>query len=456
MSYRTEKDSMGEMQVPAERAWGAQTQRSYQNFKIGEEKMPQEIISAIAVVKKAAADANFALGKLSAEKADLIKSAAEEIISGKRREEFPLSVWQTGSGTQTNMNVNEVIANIGNGKAGKKLLHPNDDVNASQSSNDVFPSAIHIAGATAVTQKLLPAAFSLADAFKKLKEDNKGVIKTGRTHLMDAVPVSFSQEISGWEYLIREAADEIKLSLCKLYPLPLGGTAVGTGLNAPEGFSSLAVSRIAEYTGLSFTVSENKFQSLSAKDGVVFCHGAIKALACNLFKVATDIKWLSSGPRSGIGEINIPFNEPGSSIMPGKVNPTQCEAVSMVAAQVIGDDAAITFAATQGNFQLNTFMPVIAHNFLKSVNLLADAIKSFTDNCVKGITANRAKMRENLEKSLMTVTALSPIIGYENAAKTVKKAYDENVTLKEACIALGFITAEKFDEVFHPEEMAKE
>ena len=456
MSYRIEKDSMGEVKVPKDKAWGAQTQRSFENFKIGDEKMPKEIITAIAVVKRAAANANADLGKLSGEKAELIVKAADEIINGEKDGEFPLSVWQTGSGTQTNMNVNEVIAHIGNEKAKKTLLHPNDDVNMSQSSNDVFPSAIHIAGATAINDKLLPAAYALCDTLSELKEKNKGVVKTGRTHLQDAVPVSFSQEISGWEYLIREAADEIKLSLNKLYHLPLGGTAVGTGLNAPQGFAEKAINNVKNCTGLPFVPSENRFCALSAKDGVVFCHGAIKALACNLFKVATDIKWLASGPRCGLGEINIPANEPGSSIMPGKANPTQCEAVSMVAAQVMGNDTAITFAASQGNFELNVFMPVIAYNFLQSVNLLSDAINSFNDNCVKGITANKEKMKENLDRSLMTATALSTVIGYEKTADLVKKAQKENITLKKACVLTGYLTEERFDEIYKPEEMTKE
>ena len=456
MSFRTERDSMGKINVPADKFWGAQTQRSYENFKIGEEKMPSEMIYSLAIIKKAAAISNAELGTLSEEKCRAIVAAADEIKSGALNGNFPLVVWQTGSGTQTNMNVNEVIANRGNDIAGKKLLHPNDDVNMSQSSNDTFPSAMHMAAVLAVTGKLLPAADRLISVLQKLKEENRGVIKTARTHVQDAVPISFAQEISGWEYLVKEAKEEVELSLKKLYSLPLGGTAVGTGLNAPEGFSEKAIGYIAQITGSPFIPCENKFQSLSAKDGIVFSHGAIKALACNLFKIATDVKWLSSGPRCGLGEINIPFNEPGSSIMPGKVNPTQCEAISMVAAQVIGNDAAITFAGAQGNFQLNVFMPVIIRNYLQSVNLLADAIVSFTDNCVTGITANKEKMKENLDKSLMTVTALTAEIGYDNAAKAAKKAYAENITLKEACLRLGFIEEEKFDAVFKPEEMAKE
>lgn len=456
MNFRTEKDSMGEIKVPEDKLWGAQTQRSFQNFKIGKETMPEEVIKAIAIVKKAAALANCSLGKLSEEKCGYIVEGADEILKGNLYGNFPLVVWQTGSGTQTNMNVNEVIANFKNLKSGKKLLHPNDDVNMSQSSNDVFPTAMHIAAVLSIEDKLIPAVERLAEVLDGLEKENRGIVKVARTHVQDAVPISFAQEISGFKYLVKEAADEIRLSLVKLYPLALGGTAVGTGLNAPDGFSEAAVKNIAEITGKPFIPEENKFHALSAKDGILFAHGALKTLAVNLFKIATDVKWLASGPRCGLGEIEIPFNEPGSSIMPGKVNPTQCEAVSMVAIQVMGNDAAVTYAASQGNFQLNAFMPVIIYNFLQSVNLLTDVTVSFTENCVKGIKPNRIKMKENLSRSLMTVTGLSTVIGYDASAKVAKKAHAENLSLKEACLSLGFLDEKEFDALFRPEDMAKE
>ena len=453
MEYRTEHDSMGEMLVPADCHWGAQTQRSLQNFRIGTEKMPKEIIRAFAVLKKAAAVANNRLGKLDEERCRLIGEVCGEILEGKLDDDFPLVVWQTGSGTQSNMNVNEVIANRGNEIAGEKLLHPNDTVNMSQSSNDTFPTAMHIAAVTALEESLLPALFAMIDQMKALETEYAGIVKSGRTHLQDAVPISFSQEISGWRVMLEKSAAMIRDSEKGLRELALGGTAVGTGLNAPAGFAAEAARAVSELTSYEFVTEENKFHALSAKDAIVFSHGALKALAADLMKIANDVRWLSSGPRCGLGEIFIPENEPGSSIMPGKVNPTQCEAVTMVAVQVMGNDTAIGIAASQGNFQLNVFMPVIIYNYLQSVRLLTDATESFRKNCVSGIRPNREKMGHNLYNSLMLVTALNPYIGYENAAKTAKLAYKENISLKEACVKLGFMTKEKFDEVFHPEKM---
>ncbi len=457
MEYRIEYDSMGEMKVPADRLWGAQTQRSRENFEIGVgiETMPAEIIHAFGILKKAAAAANNALRpeKMTDEKLSAIKEACDEVISGKLNDHFPLVVWQTGSGTQSNMNTNEVIANRGNQILGKKLLHPNDDVNMSQSSNDTFPTAMHIAAVLALEEKLIPAAEELIATFKRLEEENEGIVKSGRTHLQDATPIKFSQEISGWRSSLERDVQLIKLALSPLYELALGGTAVGTGLNAPEGFAEKVAAEAAAITGKPFITAENKFHALTSKDELVFAHGAVKALAADMMKIANDVRWLASGPRDGLGEIYIPENEPGSSIMPGKVNPTQCEAVTMVAVQVMGNDAAIGIAASQGNFELNVFMPVCIYNFLQSVRLLAEAIVSFNKNCAVGIKANKEKMHHNLHNSLMLVTALNPYIGYENAAKTAKKAYKDNISLKEACVELGFLTAERFDEVFHPEEM---
>lgn len=453
MQYRTEKDTMGEVKVPADKYWGAQTQRSHDNFRIGVETMPNEIISAFAVLKKAAAIANFNLGLLTKEKTDTICRVCDEISEGKLDGNFPLVVWQTGSGTQSNMNVNEVVANRANEIAGKKLLHPNDDVNKSQSSNDTFPTAMHISAVLSIEDKLLPAIDKLIDTFKTLEKQNEGIVKSGRTHLQDAVPIAFSQEISGWRGMLERTKEQIKQSLFGLKRIALGGTAVGTGLNAPKGFAEEVAKQISLLTGKDFCTSENKFHALSSKDDIVFTHGGLKALACDLMKIANDVRWLASGPRDGLGEIFIPENEPGSSIMPGKVNPTQCEAVTMVAVQVMSNDVAVGFGASQGNFELNVFMPVIIYNFLQSVRLLTDAIISFEKNCVRGIKANKEKMNHNLYNSLMLVTALNPYIGYENAAKTAKKAYKENISLKEACVALGFLTEEKFDEVFHPEKM---
>ena len=457
MNYRIEHDSMGQLQVPADKLWGAQTQRSCQNFQIGVgiETMPQEIIQAFGILKKAAALANAQClpQKMTAEKCKAICGACDEIISGQLLEHFPLVVWQTGSGTQTNMNANEVIANRGNALAGSKLLHPNDDVNMSQSSNDTFPTAMHIAAVLTLEDRVLPAVEGLIDAFRQLEAENEGIVKSGRTHLQDATPIAFSQEISGWRSSLERDAELIRLSLNPLRKLALGGTAVGTGLNAPEGFAVQVAEAVSDLTGKAFSTAENKFHALTSKDELVFAHGALKALAADLMKIANDIRWLASGPRVGLGEIFIPENEPGSSIMPGKVNPTQCEAVTMVAVQVMGNDVAVGMAASQGNFELNVFMPVLIYNFLQSARLLAEVMDSFRVNCVVGIRANREKMEHNLHNSLMLVTALNPYIGYENAAKTAKLAYQENISLREACIQLGFLTAEKFIEVFHPEQM---
>ena len=453
MEYRIEHDSMGEVQVPADRYWGAQTQRSFQNFPIGTEKIPMEVIRAFAILKKAAAIANNRLGKLDEKRLALISQACDEILAGKLDDNFPLSVWQTGSGTQSNMNVNEVIAGRGNAIAGEKILHPNDHSNMSQSSNDTFPTAMHIAAVMEIEDKLFPAIDRLTNTFTRLMAENEGIVKTGRTHLQDATPISFSQEISGWREMLIKSKAMLSLSLKGLYELALGGTAVGTGLNAPEDFDTEVAKAVAELTGKDFVTAPNKFHSLTSKDELVFAHGALKGLAADMMKMANDIRWLSSGPRCGLGEIFIPENEPGSSIMPGKVNPTQRESVTMVAVQVIANDTAVGMAASQGNFELNVFMPVCIYNFLQSVRLLTDSLNSFNDRCVSGIRANREKMDENLHRSLMLVTCLNPYIGYENAAKTAKKAYKENISLKEACVELGFLTADKFDEIFHPEQM---
>ncbi len=459
MEYRIEHDSMGEMKVPADRLWAAQTQRSHENFEIGVdiETMPREITKAFGILKKAAARANHALKpeKMTDEKLAAIEAACDEVISGALNSHFPLVVWQTGSGTQSNMNANEVIANRGSQIAGKeKLLHPNDDINMSQSSNDTFPTAMHISAVIALEDKLLPAVDTLIETFKRLEAENEGIVKSGRTHLQDATPIRFSQEISGWRSSLEKDRELLQMAVKPLYELALGGTAVGTGLNAPAGFAEKVAEEVAGLTGKPFITAANKFHALTSKDELVFAHGAIKALACDMMKIANDVRWLASGPRDGLGEIFIPENEPGSSIMPGKVNPTQCEAVTMVAVQVMGNDVAVGMAASQGNFELNVFMPVCIYNFLQSARLLAEAIVSFNKNCAVGIQANREKMHHNLHNSLMLVTALNPYIGYENAAKTAKKAYKEGISLKEACVALGFLTEEKFDEVFHPEQMA--
>ena len=452
MQFRMEHDSMGQVRVPADKYWGAQTQRSMENFPIGRgrEPMPVEIIRAFGYLKKAAALANE---RLSQEKKVAICAACEEIIAGKLDAHFPLVVWQTGSGTQSNMNINEVVANRGNEIAGKKLLHPNDDVNMSQSSNDTFPSALHIAAVFALEDQVIPAAKQLIAGFQRLEAENAGIVKSGRTHLQDATPISFSQEISGWRSSLERSVELIQASLPGLKELALGGTAVGTGLNAPKGFDTAVAKALSQLTGKDFVTAPNKFHALSSRDELVFAHGALKALACDLMKIANDIRWLASGPRLGLGEIFIPENEPGSSIMPGKVNPTQCEAMTMVAVQVMGNDTAVGIAASQGNFQLNVFLPVIGYNFLQSARLLNEAMVSFHDRCVAGIRPNKQKMRENLHNSLMLVTALNPHIGYENAAKTAKLAHQQNISLREACVKLGFLTEAEFDKVFHPEEM---
>ena len=457
MEYRIEHDSMGEVKVPADKYWAAQTQRSSENFRIGvgNEIMPREITHAFGILKKAAAIANASLKpeKMTEEKLDAIGKACDEVIAGQLNDHFPLVVWQTGSGTQSNMNANEVIANRGNEIAGKKLLHPNDDINMSQSSNDTFPTAMHISAVLEIENKLLPSLDTLISTFERLEKENEDAVKCGRTHLQDATPIKFSQEISGWRSSLIRDREMIVMSLKPLYELALGGTAVGTGLNAPKGFSEAVAKAVADITGKPFVTAQNKFHALTSKDELVFAHGALKALACDMMKIANDVRWLASGPRDGLGEIFIPENEPGSSIMPGKVNPTQCEAVTMVAVQVMGNDVAVGMAASQGNFELNVFMPVCIYNFLQSVRLLADSILSFNNNCAVGIKANREKMAHNLHNSLMLVTVLNPYIGYENAAKTAKKAYKDNISLKEACVELGFLTAERFDEVFHPENM---
>lgn len=455
MDYRKEHDSMGEVLVPADKLWGAQTQRSYENFKIGIEKMPAEIIRAFGILKLAAARVNRKLQpqRMTPEKFTAIEKAAHEVIDGSLADNFPLVVWQTGSGTQSNMNVNEVIANRGNELLGKKLLHPNDDVNMSQSSNDTFPTAMHIAAVMETENSLLPALSWLSQTLSRLENENMDIVKSGRTHLEDATPITFGQEISGWRASIDRDIEMIKASLNPLRQLALGATAVGTGLNAPKGFDTAVAEEISKISGTRFETAQNKFHALTSKDELVFAHGALKALACDLMKKANDIRWLASGPRCGLGEITIPENEPGSSIMPGKVNPTQCEAVTMVAVQVIGNDTAVAMAASQGNFELNVFMPVCIYNYLQSVRLLADVCTSFEKNCVRGIKPNRDKMSENLNRSLMLVTALTPYIGYENAAKVVHKAHLEDITLKEACVELGYLDAEKFDEYFHPEKM---
>ena len=457
MDYRIEHDSMGEVKVPADRLWAAQTQRSHENFEIGVniETMPREITHAFGVLKKAAAKANNRLKpeKMTDQKLSAIEKACDEVMSGALNSHFPLVVWQTGSGTQSNMNANEVIANRGNEIAGEKILHPNDDVNMSQSSNDTFPTAMHISAVLMIEDKLIPAVDTLIETFIRLEKENDDIVKSGRTHLQDATPIKFSQEISGWRSSLQKDRELLLMAVKPLSELALGGTAVGTGLNAPKGFSEAVAKEVSKICGKEFVTAENKFHALTSKDEMVFAHGAIKALACDMMKIANDIRWLASGPRDGLGEIFIPENEPGSSIMPGKVNPTQCEAVTMVAVQVMGNDVAVSMAASQGNFELNVFMPVCAYNFLQSARLMAEAIISFNKNCAVGIKANREKMHHNLHNSLMLVTALNPYIGYENAAKTAKKAYKDNISLKEACVELGFLTEEKFDEVFHPEQM---
>ena len=451
MNTRIEHDTMGEIAVPAEHYWGAQTQRSFENFKIGGERMPTEIIAAFACLKAACAQANADCGKLTAEQADAITAVCEEIRAGKWNEEFPLVVWQTGSGTQTNMNVNEVIAHLTAARG--VSLHPNDHVNASQSSNDTFPSALHIAAALAVIEDVLPAAEKLAASFARLEQQWPDLIRIGRTHLQDATPLRFAQEVSGWRELIEAPCRMLKAALPELCRLAIGGTAVGTGLNAPKGYDLMVCDYLRDMTGVAFVPDANKFHALTSKDALVFAHGGLKALAANLMKIANDIRFEASGPRCGMGELFIPENEPGSSIMPGKVNPTQCEAVTMAAVQVMGNDAAIGFAASQGNFQLNVFLPVSAWNFLQSARLLTGCMDSFRIHCVDGITPNVEKMEQNLHNSLMLVTCLTPKIGYEAAAKCAKKALADGTTLKEAVLALGLLSAEEFDETVRPEKM---
>ena len=457
MEFRTERDSLGEVKVPKNALFGAQTQRSVENFKIGAgiEVMPKEIVHALAMIKKACARANAVLlpQKMTGEKLSAIEKAADEIVSGDLDKEFPLVVFQTGSGTQTNMNVNEVIANRGNEIIGFKLLHPNDDVNMSQSSNDVFPSAIHLSTVLKTKTELIPAIERLIKAFKEKADEYPSAIKSGRTHFMDATPVKFSQELLSYAFALLEDVKQIEFALGRIKKIALGGTAVGTGLNAPKGFESLAVEQLNIITGEEFISSENKFSALWRRGDIAFFHGAIKSLAADLFKIASDLRFLASGPRTGIGEITLPSNEPGSSIMPGKVNPTQVEALTMVCAKVMGNDVTVGIAASQGNLELNVYAPVIADSVLQSVRLLSDAITSFTENCVKGIKANEEKMKENLNSSLMLVTALSPVIGYEKSAKVALLAKNENITLKEACLKLGYLSEEEFDLAVDPEKM---
>ena len=451
--YRVEHDTMGEVLVPEERFWGAQTQRSLQNFKVGKQRMPIEIIRAFAVLKKAAALTNLELGLLDEKRAGAIADACDTILTGGLDEEFPLVIYQTGSGTQSNMNVNEVVAGYANSKAGEKLLHPNDHVNKSQSSNDTFPTAMHIAAVEILEDRVLPAAEELRNLLAELSERYADIVKTGRTHLQDATPLTLGQEISGWKSMLDHDIRQIELSEEGLKELALGGTAVGTGLNAHPDFAVKVAEKISGLTGKSFVTADNKFHSLTSKDALVFAHGALKALAADLMKIANDVRWLASGPRCGIGELNIPENEPGSSIMPGKVNPTQCESVTMVAVRVMGNDVTVGMAASQGNFQLNVFMPVLIASFLESAGLLADVMDSFRTNCMEGLTPNRDKIRENMEKSLMLVTALNPHIGYENSAKIAKKAHAEGTTLKQAALELGLVTETEFDEWVDPYKM---
>src|ERR1700752_4085760 len=459
-STRTESDSMGKMEVPADRYYGAQTARSLVHFAIGKDTMPPELIRAFGILKKAAALVNQDLGKLPAEKARLIAEAADEVIAGKLNEHFPLRIWQTGSGTQTNMNVNEVISNraieIAGGVMGsKKPIHPNDDVNMSQSSNDTFPAAMHIAAAARGPKVLIPAVEQLRDAIQAKARQFENVVKIGRTHLMDATPLTVGQEMSGWVSLLDRDIARLRQVLPGLYDLAIGGTAVGTGLNAHPEFAERAAKKIAELTGLPFTSHPNKFAALSAHDEIVFASGALKTLGASLMKIANDMRWLASGPRAGFGEITLPENEPGSSIMPGKVNPTQSEAMTMVVVQVFGNDVAIGFAGSQGNFQLNVYKPVMIHNFLNSVRLLSDACRSFTDHCIVGMELNHARIKENVENSLMLVTALTPKIGYDKAADISHMAHHEHLSLRAAALKLGYLTEKEFDEIVRPEKMTQ-
>lgn len=468
MEERIEKDTLGEIRVPADKLWGAQTQRSLRNFRIGQEKMPGEIIMALALLKKVAALVNCRLGKLDRERTEAIGQACEEILAGKYKAHFPLVVWQTGSGTQTNMNLNEVIANranqlLANQSSGETLgetvakdarkVHPNDHVNMGQSSNDLFPTAMHLAAVLAVEDGLLPAVAGLKETFRQKAEQYRDVIKIGRTHLQDATPLTLGQEISAWQRMMEKAEMMLKESCAHLKELAIGGTAVGTGLNTHPEFGANVAAELSRLTGKPFVSAPNKFHALSSKDELVYAHGALKTLAADLLKIANDLRWLASGPRSGIGELLLPANEPGSSIMPGKVNPTQCEAVAMVACQVLGNDVTIGLAASQGNLQLNVFMPVIIYNFLQSARLLTDAIVSFNQNCVAGLKPNYAQIQAHLENSLMLVTALSPHLGYEKAAQIALVALREGITLKEAAVKLKLLTEEEFEQLVQPEKM---
>ncbi|MEC5397684.1 class II fumarate hydratase [Uliginosibacterium sp. H1] len=458
MSTRSERDTFGPIDVPAERLWGAQTQRSLQNFDISGEQQPREIIRALAQVKRASAKVNHALGLQEAKKTDAIIAAADEVIAGKHAGEFPLVVWQTGSGTQSNMNVNEVLANraselLGGERGEGRLVHPNDDVNRSQSSNDVFPTAMHVAAVEALTHKLLPAIAKLRATLEQKSRDFDDIVKIGRTHLQDATPLTLGQEISGWVAQLAQGERHVRAALPHLCELALGGTAVGTGLNAPKGYAEQVAAELAQLTGLPFVTAPNKFEVMAACDAFVHAHGALKTLAASMMKIANDVRWLASGPRSGIGEISIPENEPGSSIMPGKVNPTQSEAVTMLAAQVFGNDVAINFGGASGNFELNVFRPMVAHNFLQSVRLLADGMVSFNDHCAVGIEPNRARIEELVARSLMLVTALNTHIGYDKAAYIAKKAHKEGSSLREAAVASGHVSGEDFDRWVIPGNM---